>query len=128
MNKCFTDDLNASEREIIDSLRKVILTQDPEVQERIDSIMSAKHSIVYSQQGVFKYGLSRAKSHFSFHSMPLYVHLRLRVMATELFKKAKIQKGCINIKDLNDISRKDFEAFLKENGKANFEPVLSRYR
>lgn len=128
MNKCFSDDLAESEREIIDSLRRVILAQDSKVQERIDNIMSTKHSIVYSQEGIFKYGLSRAKSHFSFHSMPLYVHTRLRGMATELFKNAKIQKGCINFKNLSDIPQAGFEAFLKENAMADFEPVLNRYR
>jgi hypothetical protein len=128
MNKCFTDDLEEPERDIIDSLRKVILTQDLAIQEHIDSIMSAKHSIVYLQAGVFKYGLSKATSHFSFHSMPLYVHTYLRDMATDLFKNAKIQKGCINFKDLHEISQAGFEAFLEENAKSDFELVLRRYR
>ena len=61
--------------------------------------MMGTEMILYKYKGIFKYGLSITKNHFSLHLMPIYGSPALHAKYAKRLSKAKFQKGCINFKN-----------------------------
>lgn len=113
---------------IINQLRKIILDTDQKVSEQIDDIMSQKNSIVYHQENVFKYGLSKAKNHISFHSMVMNAFPEITEIFKPKFSGVKFLKGCINIKKLANFDLVLFEEMLKLSSQKDFNVVINHYK
>jgi hypothetical protein len=111
----YINTLSETEQQAIGQFRKVILENDKAVSENFGKFMSNPNAISYNEQGVFKYGLTIAKTYISFHSLVMYSNPHLmNELRTEL-PKAKFQKGCINFKSLDEFP----ESILKEHIQAS---------
>src|SRR5947207_5101154 len=99
--KQYIDSLPEDRKEVISKLRALILKSDPLVREVVSGLMG-REALIFMQGDLFKYALSSAKQHMSFHSMVMYASQSrfggsgLREKFEKLLPKAKFQKGCIN--------------------------------
>ena len=123
----FLSELSEEEKSIIEQMRAMILNMDPNVKEETGDMMRSKNSLVYKEQGVFKYGLAKTKNHFSFHSMVMYAHEDVKNFILKHSKTLKIQKGCVNFKDVTDFPLPLFKEFLRVSAAANFSNVINHY-
>jgi hypothetical protein len=89
-------------REILSAINEVIIRVDKHVKAEVGTMMG-KEMILYKTSGVFKYGLSIVKKHISLHVLPIYGSPTLHARYQKLFDKAKLQKGCINFKNANEM-------------------------
>lgn len=124
----FLQDLNSNEQSIIAKLRGIILSVDKTVSEKVGDIMSQKNAFVYQQEGVFKYGIAKAKNHISFHSMVMYAFPEIAEKYSSKFKGVKFQKGCINIKKLENLDVTLFEEMVRESSQKDFSGVIKHYK
>ncbi|NAS31955.1 hypothetical protein GTQ40_13290 [Flavobacteriaceae bacterium R38] len=120
--------LSEEEKDIINTMRKIILETDLKVKERVGDIMSSKNCFLYEEDGVFKYGLAKTKNHFTFHSMVMYANPPVHKFIVENSKSLKIQKGCINFNTSNEFPLELFKEFLTISAKTDFTPVINHYK
>jgi hypothetical protein len=124
----FLSQLTVEERNSINQMRKVILDIDSKVKEKIGDIMSSRNSFIYEESGVFKYGLAKTKNHFSFHSMVMYSNPEVRDFIVEKSESLRIQKGCVNFKDVSKFSIDLFRDFITISASADFSIVINHYK
>ncbi len=124
----FLSNLSKKEKDAINKMRELILEIDSNVEEKIGDIMSSKHCFVYEEEGVFKYGLAKTKNHFSFHSMVMYANTEVRDFIKKESNSLKIQKGCVNFRDVKDFPLDLFKKFLEISASADFSPVINHYK
>lgn len=124
----FLSELSEEEKIAIHKMRELIKEIDSNVKEKVGDIMSSKKCFIYEEEGVFKYGLAKTKNHFSFHSMVMYANSDVRDFIEKNSKFLKIQKGCINFKDVNDFSSDLFKEFMTISASADFSPVVNHYK
>ena len=124
----FLSELSENEQEIVNQMRKLIVEIDSNVKEKVGNIMSSKNCFVYEDEGVFKYGLSKTKNHFSFHSMIMYSDQEVYKFIIENSKGLRIQKGCVNFSDVYKFPLDLFKEFLTISEKADFSPVINHYK
>jgi hypothetical protein len=120
--------LDKDDRNIISQLREIIIKADDSVKETVSSIMSIENALVYTQEGVFKYGLAKTKDHFTFHSMVMYGNEKLKSGFSTQLKGAKIQKGCINFKNLEQFPLEAFRKHLEASAQTDFCGVIAHYK
>jgi hypothetical protein len=124
----FTDQLTKEEQAIVHELRNIIKKSDRRVKEKTGDIMGMEKAYVYEEDGVFKYGLAKTSKHYSFHSMVMYTYPEIAELIKHEFSKAKLQKGCVNFKKLQDISPGSFEKMIKSSARLDFSPVIQRLK
>lgn len=94
---------------ILTSIHRTIVEEDKSVTAQIQTMMG-KEMIVYTGNGMMKYGLSSLKNYMSLHVLPIYGSKELHSKYKALLNKASFQKGCINFDNQNqmpiDIVRK----------------------
>jgi hypothetical protein len=120
--------LTKEEREVLSTLRKIVIECDKSVKEKVGKAMGGGDSLVYSEDDVFKYCIAITKKHYSFHSLIMYATSALHKLAQESFPDAKLQKGCINFKSLEELSPGKFTKFMKASAKADFSPIIAHYK
>lgn len=128
MMKSFLDSLNAEDRKAMERYRSAILEIDNKVVENVSSIMSIVNALVYEQEGVFKYGLTRTKHHYSFHTMVMYANPDVSEFIKSNTKRAKIQKGCINFTSFDDFPIDLFKRIMTLSAEKDFSPVIAHYK
>ncbi len=119
--------LSVKEKRFVQKLRRLILETDPSVKEELGSIMAIKNTLNYTQQGVFKYGLSVTQHHISFHSMVLYANPSLVHYLKRHLKQAKFKKGCVNIHSYDDFPEEILKKHLDLSSVIDFTPIINRY-
>ncbi|NOX94022.1 MAG: DUF1801 domain-containing protein [Alphaproteobacteria bacterium] len=124
----FIDGLPSGQKRLVNRLRKIIRDQDKAVTEAPGAIMRAKNALCYSQDDVFKYGLARTASGFTFHSMVMYANVDVLDFAKTQLKGVKVQKGCLNISSLEDFNFDAFEEMLRLSASKDFSPVIAHYQ
>ncbi len=124
----FRDTLDTDDQKRIDGLRETILRLDPAVTEKPGAIMSASDGLVYEQDGVFKYGLTQAKQHFSFHSMVMYANPDIAEFIKTHGKGLKLQKGCVNFQSPDHMDPAFFEEMIERSAAKDFSPVIAHYK
>ena len=126
--QAFIDSQPAQYKEVFAALHQHICAIDSTVDARIGPVMGIEDGLVYKQEGVFKYGITRTKKHFSFHSMVMYTYPELREDLKQKTKGIKFQKGCLNFSSADQIDHPDFVQFLKDSAQKDFGPVLRHYQ
>lgn len=124
----FLAESSKKEKDIINQMRKLILEIDPNVKEKAGDIMSIKNCFIYEEEGVFKYGLAKTKNHFTFHSMVMYSNKNVYNFIVEKSESLKIQKGCINFRNLVDFPLDLFKEFLSVSASIDFSSVINHYK
>lgn len=124
----FLSELSKEEKVGISKMRELILAIDSNVKEKVGDIMSNKNCFRYEEDGVFKYGLAKTKNHFSFHSMIMYANSDVRNFIKENSNSLKIQKGCINFKNVDDFPVELFKEFISISASADFSSVINHYK
>ena len=124
----FFNKINPNDLETIKSLRSIIKNNDKSVHEEIDKIMNIEPALVYKEKGYFKYGIVKTKNHFSLYSMVMYTNPSLNKKYKKLLIKAKFNKGCINFKNINDLSIAELENFITESSKYDFTNIMEKYK
>jgi hypothetical protein len=112
--------LNAQEPErkkLLTNIHKIILETNSRVKPRIGEMMG-KEMIMYEIDGAFTYALASVKSHMSLHNIIMYGHAPLYSKYSELFSKAKFQKGCINFKNEEQMPLDIVKQFMADSAKA----------
>jgi hypothetical protein len=87
-----------SRRPLLRALHQTILEKDPTVIATI-GLMMGKEMIIYNHRGSFKYGLASVKDYMSLHVLPIYGSPPLHGKYAALLPDAKLQKGCINFRN-----------------------------
>jgi len=105
------------------ALHEAILANDKTVTPVIEMMMG-KEMILYKERGYMKYGLSGAKKHMSLHCLPIYMHPTLHPKYEALLPKAKLQKGCINFTDGNELPIEIATALIAECAKISIADML----
>ncbi|MDR0265205.1 MAG: hypothetical protein LBJ04_18460 [Sphingobacterium sp.] len=119
--------LSDSEQQIIGQFRKTIAENDSAVSERFGKFMSNPNAISFNEQGVFKYGLTLAKKHISFHSLVMYANPQLMAELKLKLPKATFQKGCINFKTLDEFPISVLTEHIQNSSKIDFSPMINHY-
>lgn len=99
-------------KEIINSLKKVILKNDLTVKASNGSLMGAK-GILFHDREDFKYAIIPTSKGITVHSMPMYCNQALHAKFKKLFKGTSFGKGCIKFKATQEIDAGLFELFIK---------------
>jgi hypothetical protein len=120
--------LTKEQREVVSSIRKIVMESDKSVKEKVGKAMGGGDSLVYFEDDVFKYGIAIPKKYYSFHSLIMYSTPGLHKLAQESFPDARLQKGCINFKSLDELSPVKFTKFMKSSAKTDFSPVIAYYK
>ena len=124
----FIDGLPVVQRRLVNRLRKIIRDTDKAVTEAPGVIMRAKDPLCYSQDDVFKYGLTRTARGYTFHSMVMYANPDIADFAKARLRTVKFQKGCLNISSLEDLDFGAFEEMLRLSAAKDFRPVIEHYK
>ncbi len=124
----FRDTLEKDDKTRIDALRRIIKQEDNAVTEAPGAIMSAKDALCYKEDDVFKYGLAKTKSGFSFHSMVMYANPDVADFVKKNIGGVKQQKGCLNIADLETFDLDDFKQMMELSAAKDFSPVVKHYK
>jgi hypothetical protein len=113
---------------LFQTLDELIRKYDTSVTVEVGVIMSVKEALVYKQDGVFKYGLTATKNHYSYHSMVMYAFPDVLEGFKKESKGFKFQKGCFNFNALENIDLSNFESFLEKSAQRDFSPVINHYK
>ncbi len=116
-------------RQSLDKYCECIRTIDSTVREKSGKIMS-QEGVVFEQEGVFKYGLTQTKKHYSFHSMVMYSDPMVMAFTKQILAacNVRIQKGCVNFESINDLPLSLFEQILRASVQADFSQTISHYK
>jgi hypothetical protein len=114
--------------DVLEKLRKIILKSDKTIKQGTGSVMGSTNGFVFTQEGVFKYGVNKTKTGYSFHSMAMYANPELHSDFKSKMKKIKFQKGCVNFKSLEDFPLDVFEEHIKKSAKCDFSMVINYYK
>jgi hypothetical protein len=123
----YIKELSENEQIVIQQFRKIIMENDKAVSESFGKLMMNSNALCYNEQGIFKYGLSVAKNHISFHSMVMYSNPELIIELKAKLKKVKFHKGCINFKSLDDFPLSVFAEHIQTSSKCDFTTVIKQY-
>lgn len=124
----YINSLSENKQNIIRQFRKIILENDKSVTENFGKLMSNENAFCYNEQDVFKYGLTIAKNHISFHSLVMYANPELMDELKTKLKKVKFRKGCINFKMLEDFPLSIFAEHIQIAAKIDFSPMIKHYQ
>jgi TfoX/Sxy family transcriptional regulator of competence genes len=121
-------ELKNSPENVSETLKKIILKYDKLVKQGTGGVMGNTNGFVFTQEGVFKYGVNKTKAGYSFHSMAMYANPDLFNDLKSRMTKAKFQKGCVNFKSLDDFPVELFEEHMKKSAKCDFSMVINHYK
>jgi hypothetical protein len=125
----FIDTLEEPDKTELKKYQNIILRSDSKVVEKHTKIMSVENSLTYEEEGVFKYGLTKTKNHYSFHSMVMYSNADVLEYIKKYVKKgAKVQKGCVNFKNTSQLPIEIFQEIMLLSAKKDFSPVIEHYK
>ena len=125
----FIDTLEEPDKTELKKYQNIILRSDSKVVEKHTKIMSIENSLTYEEEGVFKYGLTKTKNHYSFHSMVMYSNADVLEYIKKYVKKgAKVQKGCVNFKNTSQLPIEIFQEIMLLSAKKDFSPVIEHYK
>ncbi|WP_395373818.1 hypothetical protein [Marinicella sp. W31] len=128
MADSFMHALETDQQAYFEQLRATIKEYDTDVVEKVADVMSSKNGLVYSQEGVFKYALTRNKHHFSFHSMVMYANADIYQLTGDLLPHVEQQKGCINYKSIEHMPLQSFIELIQQSARKDFSPVIAHYQ
>lgn len=111
-------------QEVMRMLHQAVIDHDPSVVAAIKPMMR-QEMILYEETCAMKYGLASAKAHMSFHCLPMYMKPEIHAKYQALMPKAAFQKGCINIKSLEELPLNAFSELIKECAAINIAEVLA---
>jgi len=114
--------------DVLEKLKKIILKNDKTIKEGTGGIMGSTNGFVFTQDGVFKYGVAKTKTGYSYHSMAMYADPVLHSDFKSKLKKVKFQKGCVNFKSLEDFPADVFEEHMKKSAQSDFSVVINHYK
>ena len=113
---------------VFDHIHNLISKYDDKIHAEVGSVMGQEEALVYNQEGAFKYGITKTKNHYSFHSMVMYSYPELRERLKNQTKGIKFQKGCLNFKEASQIKLEEFETFIKDSALSDFSVVIEHYK
>lgn len=114
----FLNQQEPDRKKLLSSIHKIIVETNPKAEARIGKMMG-KEMILYETEGAFTYALSSGKSHMSMHNIIMYSHKPVYDKYSKLFTKAKLQKGCINFKNSEEMPLEIVKEFMKDSQKAS---------
>lgn len=124
----FLDILSEEEKNSAKEFIEIVSRRDSAVEMKEGGVMGSNNGVAFEQEGVFKYGLVKTKTGFSFHTMAMYANPELRDYLKENSKGLKIQKGCVNFKSFVKFPTELFEEFIKLSAEKDFTPVVDHYK
>ncbi len=118
---------DASRKELLSAINKIIITTDKKITAEIDSMMG-KEMIIYKSAGIFKYGLASVKNYMSLHLMPMYGSAKIYDKYVKLLGKAKFQKGCINFKNEDEVPLNILKQLIDDCSKVDMVALMAQYK
>jgi len=112
---------------LLSSINKLILKTNKKVTPEIAKMMGTT-MIQYKIKGLFVYALGSQKNHISLHLLPMYMHKPIHEKYSNILKKAKVQKGCINFKNENEMPLDIVEQVLTDCAKVDIEAIMMNYK
>ncbi len=113
-------------KELLTAIHEIILKTNKKVTAEVAPMMG-KEMIQYKVNKYFIYGLGSVKNHMSLHVLPMYGHKPLHEKFTKLLKKAKVQKGCINFKNIEEMPLDMAELLLTDCAKIDMEALMKKF-
>jgi hypothetical protein len=98
----FLSEQEPERKKLLSSLHELILKTNPKVIAEVAPMMG-NETIQYKFNNNFVYGLASPKAHMSLHAMPIYISKPIHEKYSKLLKKAKLQKGCVNFKNADEM-------------------------
>ena len=125
----FLDSLEPERKEVLSSLRELLLKHDKDIKESVGHMMESQMLMYCTKEdSIMKYALASAKSHMSFHSVVMYASSTrfggtgLREKYEKLMPKAKFQKGCINFKSAEQFPLDVAKNFIIDMASVEYPP------
>ncbi len=125
--KQFLSKLDASSKPLLTAIHNAIIKHDKKVDAKVQGMMG-KEMICYCEDGVFKYAVSRGKSHMSLHIMPMYASPALHNKYSAILTKAKFQKGCINFKNAEQMPVEVVAELIKDSASVDYSAIVAMYK
>ena len=105
------------------ALHEAIISGDKTVMPVIEQMMG-KEMILYKERGYMKYGLAGVKKYMSLHCLPIYMNPVFHSKYEGLLPKAKLQKGCINFTDNDELPVAIAAALIADCSKISIADML----
>lgn len=115
----------AERQATLTTLHEAILANDPTVTPVIKPMMG-KEMILYEERCYMKYGLASTKNYMSLHCLPIYMNPALHAKYAGLLPAAKVQKGCINFADGEELPPAVLTALIAECSSISIADMLEK--
>lgn len=126
----FFEKLNTQDANFLRPYAELIREKDSGLEVKVQPVMSVALGLNFLQEGVMKYALTRTQQHFSFHTMVMYAFPEVKALTENLLEgtKAKIQKGCINFRNTEELPINIFNEIIDISVQQPFETVVAHYQ
>ena len=114
-------------KDLLSSIHEIILKTNKKVSAEIAPMMGSD-MIQYKCNNQFVYALAGTKNYMSLHLLPMYASKPIHEKYSKLLKKAKVQKGCINFKNADEMPLGIAEQLLMDCAKIDMEAVMEKYK
>ena len=122
----FIVDQQPENAKLMAALHNIILSQD-NVSASVGSMMG-KEMILYTDEGMFKYGLANVKNYLSLHLLPMYMNPVILERYKALLPQAKFQKGCINFNNEKEMPPTIVSKLIKDCSKVDLLAIKNKYQ
>jgi hypothetical protein len=110
---------------LLGAIHNIILAKDKKVSAAV-GLMMGKEMILYTDCGIFRYGLASLKNHFSLHLLPMYCSPDIFERYKTLLPNAKFQKGCINFKTAEEMPLTVIGKLIHDCSKVDMPAIRDR--
>jgi len=113
-------------KKLLTSIHEIILKTNKKLKPEVAPMMGSE-MIQYKINNFFTYALASQKNHMTLHAMPMYMCKPIHEKYSKLLKKAKLQKGCINFKNADEMPLDIAKQFLNDCAKIDLEAIMKKY-
>lgn len=114
-------------KKLMHAIHETILKTNKKVKAEVGSMMGGD-MIQYKINTNFVYGLAGNKNHMTLHALPMYAFKSIHEKYSNLLKKAKFQKGCINFKNADEMPLDITEQLLTDCAKIDWEAIMAKFK
>jgi hypothetical protein len=119
----YIQEQSAEKQTFLTEIHNAITGNDTSVIAEVEGMMG-KQMILYKEKCYMKYGLSVVKKHMSLHCMPIYMNPALHAKYSGLLPAAKLQKGCINFNNADELPLEVIVALITDCASIDIASIL----
>lgn len=123
----FYQQFESSEAQLIQDLVQWISAKEPVLEMSIGKYMKSGPALLFEEEGFVKYAFTKTKKGLTIHHMVMYAFPQVKQFIELNKGDMVIQKGCLNIKSLENTDLKTLHRFFQLSSEQDFVSVMRKY-